>query len=166
MDRAKKKKDAELAASLQEEYATLKSKLIVTKTINGDSRWITITTTAYRDKDGEIITTNAIKNYVQLATQTGFKGTLRFFHIPNCDIGDCDTQIELLDGKYLLESGTFRNEMYVQFARRAANLNYQVSPGFFKSMNESGEIHFVYLFERSILPAEHTSNLFTALVGA
>lgn len=136
--------------------------LSVFKDATGRDRWASISSTAYRDRDGEIVSTVALKGAVALADATGERGPLRFWHVPGLDIGDCDYQAVTDDGRFLVESGTFRKPQYAR-ALKASPQPYHVSIGFTHPAHEpvGGVFEHIAIFERSIVPDGRASNLFT-----
>ena len=71
----------------------------------GRSRWASVSSAAYWDKQGELFTTKAMDWAIDFAKFIGNKGTLRYKHVPGLDGGECDTQIRV--GDFLFESGFF-----------------------------------------------------------
>ncbi|HEY5990030.1 MAG TPA: hypothetical protein VIV12_27140, partial [Streptosporangiaceae bacterium] len=103
----------------------------VFKDAHGADRWLAITTTAYEDRDSEIISTKAIGKAVAIGDTSGQRGPLRYWHVPGMDIGDCDFQAQGgPGGRFLIESGTFRNPAYARLGAAMAVKGYQMSPGF------------------------------------
>jgi hypothetical protein len=150
----------------------------VFKDASGTYRWIARTTTAYRDRDGEIISIQALEDDAARMTATGQYGPLRYWHVgqpdplnveapwgPGLDIGDCDFSIVI--GRTSIESGAFKSaEIGAAFAESADD--HELSPGFFHAVNDpdvSGVFHRIRRFERSPVPLKHAraSNLFTGL---
>jgi hypothetical protein len=144
----------------------------------GAYRWIARTTTAYRDRDGEIISTKALEADAARMTATGMYGPLRYWHVgepdpfdpvapwgPGLDIGDCDYSIVI--GRTSIESGTFKSAALGRaFADSAAE--YELSPGFFHPLDQpdaGGVFSDIRRFERSAVPIKYgrASNLFTGL---
>lgn len=148
------------------------------KDARGQYRWITRTTTAYRDRDGEVLSTHALEKDAARMTATKQFGPLRFWHIgmpdpfdtqapwgPGADWGDCDFSIVI--GRTSVESGTFRSPEIAHFAAKHAD-EFEVSPGFFHSENDpdaDGVFWDIRRFERSLVPMRfgRASNLFTGL---
>ena len=98
------------------------SGLHVYKDAAGRDRWLTITTTAYEDRDGEIITVKGIAHAVTHGDRTGQRGPLRFWHVPGLDLGDCDFQAQGgPGGRWLIESGTFRGPREARIGQAMAN---------------------------------------------
>jgi hypothetical protein len=145
--------------------AQTKSTLTVFKDSRGADRWLSITTTAYQDKDGEWISRKAIAQAVALGDQTGQRGPLRFWHIPGLDFGDCDYQATAQDGRFLIESGTCYSPAHAVVVKAAATRGYQMSPGFIHSRHEprGGVFSNIAIFERSFVPPGRASNPYTRL---
>lgn len=146
--------------------------LTVFKDHRGHWRWLTRTTTAYKDRDGEIISQASLEGAVALMRETGFYGPLRYWHVgvpfgPGFDLGQCDTSTVI--GATLIESGTFADAATAHaVARHAAT--YELSPGFKHVRGDpdgAGVFHRpIRLFERSLVPTHHggrASNLFTGI---
>lgn len=151
-------------------------RLKVYKDRAGAHRWIARTTTAYRDRDDEIIAEAALDADSQRMTADQRFGPLRWWHVgepeplnndapwgPGLDLGDCD--FSMLIGRTRVESGTFKSaEVAEQVARIAEHL--EMSPGFFHPLDQpttDGVFTDIRTFERSLVPIRHgrASNLFT-----
>lgn len=138
----------------------------VFKDASGHDRWAAITTTAYQDKDQEWISRKAIRSVVAAGDSGAPRGPLRFWHVPGLDLGDCDYQAALGDGRMLLESGTFRSKAAARIGAEAARRGYQMSPGFVHTRQEprGGVFDSIVLFERSFVPPGRASNPYTRLL--
>lgn len=138
----------------------------VFKDASGVDRWAAITTTAYQDKDQEWISRKAIRSVVAAGDAGAPRGPLRFWHVPGLDLGDCDYQAALGDGRLLLESGTFRSRAAARIGQEAARRGYQMSPGFVHTRQEprGGVFDHIALFERSFVPPGRASNPYTRLL--
>jgi hypothetical protein len=150
----------------------------VYKDASGRHRWIARTTTAYRDRDHEIIASDALDQDSQRMTATKQFGPLRYWHVgspdpfdaacpwgPGLDIGDCD--YSTLIGRTRIESGTFRDPQIAETITRKAD-QYELSPGFFHPLDQpspDGVFSTIRTFERSLVPMTYgrASNLFTGL---
>jgi hypothetical protein len=158
--------------------ASIPQSFTVFKSADGSYRWIARSTTAYRDRDGEIITTKALDQDAARMTATKQYGPLRYWHLgnpdpfdivqpwgPGVDIGQCDYSTVI--GRTSIESGTFKSaELGRAFAESAGD--YELSPGFFHppfEPNAAGEYENIRRFERSVVPIKYgrASNLFTGL---
>lgn len=136
----------------------------VFKQADGRYRWILVSSNAYRDRDQEIVSQKALEGAVAIADKTGYRGPLRWWHVPGCDIGDCDFQA--MHGRFLIESGTFRDERIgAAVARKASML--QASIGFTHPPSDPdarGVFHHIAIFERSLTPFGRAANALTRLV--
>lgn len=150
----------------------------VYKSHDGAMRWIARTTTAYRDRDREILPIAALDQDSQRMTAARQFGPLRFWHIgrpdpldaaqpwgPGLDVGECDFSTQI--GTTRVESGTFKSATLAQrIAETAAE--YELSPGFFHPPDQPGAdgvFTTIRTFERSLVPTRYgrASNLFTGL---
>lgn len=135
----------------------------VFKDHTGRHRWLAVSSTAFQDRDQEIVSTEALVNDVARTDALDTAGPLRFWHIPGLDLGDCD--YAAVSGRTLLESGTFRDERYGQ-ALKDSPQEWQISLGFLHPADQpdsAGVFHKIQRFERSIVPAGRASNPFTRL---
>jgi hypothetical protein len=135
----------------------------VYKDASGVDRWLLVSSTAYRDRDREIVSTKALEGAVALADASGVRGPLRFWHVPGVDLGDCDFQATAQDGRFLIESGTFRSPALAAAVKAHAD-RYQVSIGFTHPANEpdaEGVFSHIAIFERSLVPRGRAANPFT-----
>lgn len=148
----------------------------VFKDHQGQSRWIARTTTAYRDRDGEIISEAALDSDSQRMMATKQFGPLRYWHIgqpdplsdtapwgPGVDIGDCDYSVVI--GRTRIESGTFKSAALARQMAAVAD-KHEMSPGFFHPLDQPDSdqtFNAIRTFERSPVPTRYgrASNLFT-----
>jgi hypothetical protein len=134
----------------------------VFKDATGRHRWIAQSSTAFQDRDKEIVSTKALSDDCAFADQTGAYGPLRWWHTPGLDLGDCD--FNAMHGRVLIESGTFRSAAIAQKVARAA-AGLEISLGFIHLPTEpdaGGVFHHIRRFERSLVPRGKASNRFTA----
>lgn len=153
----------ELLASLGVTREKEAGSLTVTKQANGAHRWVAVSSSAYRDRDGEIVSTKALEDDVARADADGNYGPLRWWHVKGLDIGTCD--YNAMHGRLLVESGTFNDERVAKAIKEHAP-ELAVSIGFNHSQHEpdaDGVFHTIRRFERSFLPRNRESNLFTTL---
>ena len=151
------------------------------KDSNGNYRWVLISSSAFMDQDGEIITAKALEDDVDRCDMKGDYGPLRWWHMggweapdglekwetwkagPGIDLGTCD--FNMLHGKLLIESGTFRDKIIGEaFSDPKLMERLEVSIGFSHPPTEPGdkkEFKNIHRFERSLLPAGMASNLLT-----
>jgi hypothetical protein len=162
-------KDGQPVLTAAGQRATMKESagvFAVFKSADGVDRWLAITTTAYEDKDREIISTKAIARAVELGDKTGERGPLRYWHVPGLDIGDCDYQAQGgPGGRFLIEGGTFRSKAMAELGATLSSQGYQMSPGFIHTADQpsNGVYDSILIFERSAVPPNRAANHFTRL---
>jgi len=150
----------------------------VYKAADGTPRWLARSTTAYRDRDGEILSVAALDADSQRMTATKQYGPLRWWHVgrpdpanptapwgPGLDLGDCD--FSMVIGRTRVESGTFKSAAIARAVARVAD-SLELSPGFFHpptAPDAGGVFTQIRTFERSLVPTRYAraSNLFTGL---
>jgi len=136
--------------------------MVVFKDARNQDRWVAISSTAFIDRDREIVSTKALEADCDRADGDGDYGTLRWWHVPGVDIGVCD--FNMVYDRVLIESGIFFDPR-VAMAIKESSSDLQVSLGFTHPINEpdeQGVFHNIRRFERSILPAGYASNILTA----
>ena len=152
-----------------------KKSFIVFKDAKGQDRWLARTTTAYQDRDKEIIASAALDADSQRMMRTKQFGPLRWWHVgtpdplntqapwgPGLDLGWCDYSV--LIGRTRVESGTFVSP---EIARKVARIadRVELSPGFFHPPDQPSDGVFIdmFSFERSLVPVRYAraSNFFT-----
>ncbi len=124
---------------------------------DGRTRWLSISSGGFEDRDREVVSTAFLESAVKAADESGDRGPLLVYHIPGAQIGTCDFQA--LVGGFLLESGLIDD---TEAGRRAAEhlrehaKEYGVSIKFlYHNRTEDG----VYeppglILERSVLPRD------------
>ena len=158
---------------------TPKNGLSVFKQADGNYRWFTISSSAFRDRDEELISEKALNEDVDRTDASGDYGPLRWFHLGafeapdgldrwdtwkagnGIDIGYCD--FGMLWGKMLLESGLFKSKGLGEAFSEVKDL-LEVSIQFSHPLNEPDSnkvFHNIHRFERSLLPAGMASNMTT-----
>jgi hypothetical protein len=148
------------------------------KAADGAYRWIARSTTAFKDRDGEILSEEALVQDAERMSATGQYGPLRYWHVgepdptdlatpwgPGLDLGMCDFSTVI--GRTAIESGTFADPAIGAAIAGSAD-QYELSPGFFYPPGEpdaTGVFHTIRRFERSLVPIAHgrASNRFTGL---
>jgi len=83
-------------------------KMSIVKQSDGKLRWVMFSSTAYQDRDGEIVSQKALADDVARADASGDYGPLDWWHVDGLILGHCD--YNAMDGKVLIESGTFVSE--------------------------------------------------------
>jgi hypothetical protein len=165
--RIAKRKGAEFVARLPKEWEVEKSyaQPFTVKIVDNVYRWYAVSSTAYRDLDGEIVSQKALLDDVAESDRTKEYGPLQFWHVPGWDIGDCDWRAVV--GNVLLESGTFRNPRWGKLLE-ARSKDFGLSLGFLHEPNEpdaSGIYSSIRTVERSLIPLWRAtpSNRFTTM---
>lgn len=135
--------------------------LQVFKQADGRDRWLIISSSAFRDRDRETVSTKALEADVARADADRDYGPLRWWHVKGLDIGDCD--FNAMHGRLLVESGTFRDPAFAEMVKQHAG-KLGVSIGFLHAETEpdaDGVFHHIWRKERSLLPRGKESNLLT-----
>lgn len=143
--------------------------LFITTTKEGQTRWTTFSSSAFRDRDGEIVSMKALLADVERADHDRDYGPLRFWHLilkdqRGVDIGDCD--FNMMRGHILIESGTFRSPQIAKTVKENAD-KLEVSIGFIHPAAEpdqDGVYHRIRRFERSLVPKGRVANRTTRLI--
>lgn len=155
------------------------SELEVFKQDDGNYRWVVVSSNAYQDREGEIVSQAALEADVARMDATKEYGPLRWWHMGEIDygtpldwqtakagagleIGDCT--FAAMHGRMLVEGGTFRSkEIGAAVSKLSPSL--LVSRGFTHPANEpsDGVYHNIRGVERSLLPAGREANSLTAL---
>ncbi len=160
-DRAAAQADRAVRLAKQRTTKGAQPGLTVLKHASGGYRWVAISSTAFQDRDGQIVSRKALSDDCARADTTGDYGTLNYWHTPIV-LGDCD--FNMVAGRSLIESGTFRSPAIAR-AVAATQTAHKMSIGFRHPMTqpENGVFGYIKRFERSLLPAGRESNLFTSL---
>lgn len=151
--------DSYFNSDMAKEY----SPLTVIKQLDGSYRWVLTSSNSFEDRDKEIVSQRALEADVDRADTTKEYGPLLWWHVKGLEIGDCD--FNMVHGRMLVESGTFRDWRYaVAVKERAAELG--VSIGFEYPRDEpdgAGVFYNIRRYERSLLPRAFASNPFTSV---
>jgi len=141
----------------------------VTKDKSGNYRWTMITSSSFKDQEGEIVSLQALKDDVARTDKGDDPGPARFWHIgtpdiatrspgPGLDIGDVD--FRAVHGKSLIESGLFTDKAIGEAFSKTDNLAASIA--FFHPVDQpdkDGVYHNIHSFERSFLPEGKQANL-------
>ena len=141
--------------------------IAVIKQADGRYRWFARYSNSWQDRDGEIITEAAHKEYIGWAYDTGTFPELWMWHTPGTRVGEADW-LEFSDG-FAHASGTIDNgkESVVE---KVASQDAGVSHGFL-SLQAGKYIQRYRSYEVSVLPREYAAvattgfNLLTAKEG-
>jgi hypothetical protein len=135
--------------------------MITIKQTSDGVRWVAISSTAYEDRDNEIVSTKALSQAVAQNKSKKEFGPLRFWHTPGIELGTTDFQAVTQNGKFLVESGLISDEYAPQIVRAFKSGKWQVSIGFVHPPTEpdkNGVFHNISIFERSIVPNGNAAN--------
>jgi hypothetical protein len=149
------------------------------KAADGKYRWVLNSSTAFEDRDGEIVSTKAQESDVDRMDAVKEYGPLRWFHVgaPRMETaGDWEsykagngidlgiTDFSMMKGKTRIESGTFHSEKVAEALMPHAD-KLGVSIGFAHPPDEpkDGVLYNIKTFERSLLPRGKESNYFTSV---
>lgn len=133
----------------------------------GKLRWLSRSTTAFKDKEGEIFRTKALENAVEQAEQRGDKGPLMLWHIKGTEIGRCDFQAVI--GRFLVESGSFDDtpqaEKAIKFFSENGDTPYEMSVGYqYKTTDRADAVYdWLRILERSVCPPGVAANPWTGI---
>lgn len=138
----------------------------VVKDVKGEDRWVSISSNGFQDREKEIVATDALKAEVARADSEGDRGPLILWHTPGTEFGDCDFQE--VEGRFLIESGTFRNTEFAQ-AVKASLKSYAGPLGIsigFRHPADQPDANGVFgtitkIIERSVCPLSVVANPFT-----
>lgn len=136
----------------------------VYRDLEGDLRWLSLSSNAFEDLDKELFTTKALEEAIEHADKTGERGPLLIYHVPSAEIGQCDYQA--MAGRFLVESGTFDD---TPLGRKAVEYftnsdeEHQVSIGYEYHLGdeEDGIYEWTRIKERSVCPYGAAANPWT-----
>ncbi len=154
--------------------------MMIFKEDSGKYRWVLFSSTAYRDRDGDIVSTKAQEDDCDEMNRTNNFGVLRWWHVgkpyttvksdwrsyiagSGIDLGECDTSVMIK--RVRVESGTFYHNEVGERLKEVAN-ELSVSIGFSHPEDEpdrEGVFSNVHTFERSLLPKGKQSNYFASI---
>lgn len=157
----------------------MSSTLEVFKQDNGEYGWVVVSSNAYEDREGEIVSQAALEADAARMDATKEYGPLRWWHVGDIeygkpldwqtsfagkglDIGDCT--FVATHGRMMIEAGTFRSKEIAESIASNAD-SYEVSRGFTHPMDEprNGVYHNIRGIERSLLPTGRAANALTTL---
>lgn len=153
--------------------------MTVFKQADGKHRWVLMSSTAFEDKDGEIVSIKAQEQDTNAMSAANDYGVLRWWHVgkpyaqkqndwqtwtagKGVDLGVCD--FSAMHNRVRIESGTFYNEQVGARLKEVAD-QLSVSIGFSHPENEpnsGGVFENIHTFERSLLPRGKQSNYFVS----
>ena len=135
----------------------------IMKDIRGELRWLAIFTNQFEDREKEIFSEAAHKEYEQWVDDNQRYPVLRIWHMPGADIGLADN-ITYVDG-FMLATGTFYETSLDVAEKLAARDDVALSHGYLyrpKDLSDGGVFSSYRTFEISVLPQKHAANSWTA----
>jgi hypothetical protein len=122
-------------------------------------RWVAFSSTAYTTRRGHIISRYALSEDCDRADRSRAYGPLLWWHEPQLVLGDCDFNV--MHGRILIESGTFRSARIAQKVAQAVG-GLGVSIGFESvGPDTAGVFDCIRRYERSLVPLDKANNMFT-----
>jgi len=147
-----------LAAKVQRllaEHSKSINSLIAYKS-DDDWRWLSISSMAIRDREAEIVSTEAYRDAIALAEKSNNRGELDLVHVVGTDVGDCDLQH--VWGDLLIEGGEWHTTERATRARErvaadpdrwGVSLKFRYDPSQYEDGVYTGGIE---ILKRTILP--------------
>jgi len=132
---------------------------------DGVVRWLTYSSNAFEDIEGELFSTKSLEDAVAWADAVGERGPLRLFHVPGADVGHCDYQAVF--GRFLVESGTFADTPIGRKAKdyflHNRDKRFGVSIGYLYRQGDEldGTYDWLRIRERSVTPEGMAANPWT-----
>jgi len=160
--------DCESSAFAQANSVIEKSVLTVYKSVDGTTRWASISSMAVRDKEFETVSESAYDDAIKFARESGNFGELDLVHVAGTDVGDCDFMLR--SGNQLVEGGTWRGTPMALGAMKAVSetpdrwgvsLRFQYDPTKFVNGVYEGNIRVI---KRTILPVEMAASYGTRFI--
>lgn len=156
-----------LAGMKAPEQKGFSSFIPVVKAADGRDLWVAFSSTAFFDREDEIISRKAMDYGIAHADKTGERGPLRLLHLPGADVGRCEVQLR--EGCMLIEAGPW-DETPMAEATKATlaehpddwmvSVGYLYNPELLKDGVYEDEVIFR---ERSIVSAGKSANPFTMI---
>lgn len=119
----------------QQTYARVGAGFKAFTQADGRTRWVMLSSGAFEDRDGEIMSQAWLESALEFAEKSGRRGTLNFWHKSHSDIGTCDFQALIGTPALLLESGVFDD---TPAGRKAARYYQQ------HASEQGGSIEFLW----------------------
>jgi hypothetical protein len=146
-------------------------RLMVYKAADGITRWLSRASTAFEDKDGEIVSKAALKGAAERIMNSSIPITdqrkFRWWHVGTkaneeaIDFGDCD--LAFVCGNTLFAGGYFHNPAYAALIKA----DDEISIGFLPLDNNSDKTYdSIDIIEVSVCPHGTARNLFTGVAIA
>lgn len=151
---------AEYSLPIQEKSA---ESFATFKQADGHYRWLIVSSSSYKDRDGEIVSQRALESDTERMNKEAKYGDLDWYHTP-VKLGTCD--FSAMHGRFSVESGTF-NDDWVGEHISEIQKELGASRSFYHPATEpdaQGVYNNIQTFARAILPADKASNRFTKVL--
>lgn len=142
------------------------------KEVNGKPWFITYSTNAFEDREGEIFSTKSLELYVAEAEKKADRGYFNFWHIPGSDFAKKEWQA--VPGKFLIEAGPFLdNELgqaALKFFKEYPDGHPEIAPEgwgcspeyrYLPEERKSGVYENIWITRTSALPRLAAANVYT-----
>jgi hypothetical protein len=140
------------------------------KASDGSTWWLQFTSNAFKDREGEIFTTQSLHDYVDRHRDEDTKGQFWYRHIPGTKFGT--VQWQAMVGRFLVQAGPFDNmpigqafkaffEQYPNGHPDFAPYGWGTSHGYqfrMKDRFEDGIYNWLEIKESTVLPSHIASN--------
>lgn len=152
-----------LGKSSEEGLPFRTSLLTITKDTQGNLRWLALFTNKFEDREKEIFSEAAHKEYEAWVDENQRFPSLRIWHLPGTELGLADS-VTYADG-FMLATGTFYEKSLDVAEKLASMPDLGLSHGFAympEDLSDDGVYSHYRTFEISVLPMEHAANSWTA----
>jgi hypothetical protein len=147
---------------------SLPASLSIVKTADGRYRWTSISSNNALDRDGEIVSSQALELDVYRSKMYGDQSELRIFHLPYA-LGGAPDFRAVVDG-HLVETGEFYEagiaksvaEWMMRNPDAPDGSGWGTSIGFRGYTDDQGIYHQIEITERSVLPLSSAANPYTS----
>ncbi|MFH1487082.1 MAG: hypothetical protein ABIH46_13505 [Chloroflexota bacterium] len=144
------------------------------KALDGQTWWFQWTTNAFRDREGEIFTTQSINDFIGRKETQDTKGEFWFWHTPGSKFGT--VRLQAMVGRFLAQAGPFDNtavgQAFKEFFSAYPHSHPDIAPegwgtshGYsYKSTDrEDGVYNWFDIKESTVLPRRFASNPYSPM---
>lgn len=147
---------------------SISARTMIVKTADGRYRWTSISSNNALDRDGEIVSAQALEMDVYRSKQYGDDSKLQVFHLPY-PVGGAPDYRGVADG-HLVETGEFYDtpnakavaEWMIRNPDAPDGSGWGTSIGFRGYTDDLGIYHQIEITERSVLPLSSAANPYTS----
>lgn len=165
LDRARARAEAQGERSLADATTDDPGFATAFKDNNGEWRWLAVHSNKYADREGEIFSDAAHKEYADYVWQSKEFPTLRLWHMP-INIGKADW-LDYDSNGFMVSSGTFLPGFEHAAEQLAQRKDLGCSHGYIypRSQKQAGVYGKYRTYEISVLPRSRVANTLTAFVA-